>query len=65
MAAPVNSEARFTGAVTGAVVNKAICSSKKCLSKFTVAGFAPVKLEERLYWFLLVSGRKARPLKHQ
>ena len=33
MTAPVNSEGRFTGAVTGADVNKAICSSKKCLKK--------------------------------
>ena len=33
MAAPVNSEARFTGAVTGAIVHKAECSSKKRLRK--------------------------------
>ncbi len=65
MAATVKNNPGFTVAVTVAIVNKTECDSKNRLRKITVLSHAPVKLEKLGYCHLLVSGRKARPLKHQ
>ena len=65
MGATVKNNHRFTVAVTVAVVNRAECDSKNRLRKITVLSHASVKWGKLGYCHLLVSGRKARPLKHQ
>ena len=65
MGATVKNNHVFTVAVTVADVSRAECDSKNRLRKITVLSHASVKWGKLGYCHLLVSGRRARPLKHQ